>query len=73
MSCKCPVCGRNTTTVGTLFSHIVNIHDPGHERWLNTYCRSNNIDLTELLRQRALDNKDANKPLTAVLKRDFCS
>lgn len=70
--CKCPVCGRRTTSVGTLFSHLLNIHDPRHANWLESYCRSNNINFMELLSDRVRGVKDANKPLTDALKRDFC-
>jgi len=70
--CKCPVCGRKTASVGTLFSHLVNIHDPSHEKWLDSYCKSNNINFMKVLADRVKEAKDANKPLTDALKRDFC-
>jgi uncharacterized protein YutE (UPF0331/DUF86 family) len=70
--CKCPVCGRQTASVGTLFSHLVNINDPRHEKWLESYCNSNNINLMKLLVDRTKGTKDANRPLTDALKRDFC-
>lgn len=72
MRCKCPVCGKSTTTVGTLFSHLVNIHDTRHARWLESYCQTNNVNFGRLLVDRVKGIKDANKPLTDVLKRDFC-
>lgn len=70
--CKCPVCGKQTASVGTLFSHLVNIHDPRHEKWLESYCKSNNINFMKLLVDRVKGAKDANRPLTDALKRDFC-
>lgn len=70
--CKCPVCGRQTASIGTLFSHLVNIHDPQHGEWLESYCLSNNINFMKLLVDRVKGIKDANKPLTDALKRDFC-
>lgn len=73
MSCKCPVCGKQTTTVGTLFSHVINIIDIRHEKWLESYCQSNGVNLMHLLAERAKGTKDANKPLTDLLRRDFCS
>jgi len=72
MACKCPVCGRQTASVGTLFSHLVNIHDPQHGKWLESYCQSNNINFMKLLVDRAKGMKDASKPLTDALRRDFC-
>jgi uncharacterized protein YutE (UPF0331/DUF86 family) len=70
--CKCPVCGRKTASVGTLFSHLINIHDPRHEKWLDAYCKSNKIDFMKILADRVNGTKDANKPLTDALKKDFC-
>lgn len=70
--CKCPVCGRQTASVGTLFLHLVNIRDPQHEKWLESYCQSNNINFLKVLVDRVEGIKDANKPLTDALKRDFC-
>ncbi|MDD5700490.1 MAG: hypothetical protein PHU23_00445 [Dehalococcoidales bacterium] len=70
--CKCPVCGKQTANVGTLFSHLINIRDEKHEKWLESYCKMNKINLGKLLVDRAQDKKDANKPLTDLLKRDFC-
>jgi hypothetical protein len=70
--CKCPVCGKRTTSVGTLFSHLLNIHDPQHANWLESYCQSNDINFLELLSDRVRGMKDANKPLTDALKKDFC-
>jgi predicted nucleic-acid-binding Zn-ribbon protein len=72
MVCKCPVCGRNTATVRTLFMHLVNIRDIRHEKWLDSYCKANKINYMKLLVNRMEDKKDANKPLTDALKRDFC-
>ena len=72
MPCKCPVCRKNTTTVGTLFLHLVNIHDTRHARWLESYCQTNNVNFGKLLVDRVKGIKNANKPLTDVLKRDFC-
>ncbi len=72
MVCKCPVCERNAASVGTLFLHVVNTQDAKHKEWLESYCQSNNINLMKLLADRALDKKDANKPLTNLFKRDFC-
>lgn len=72
MPCKCPVCGRNTASVGTLFLHLVNTRDIGHEKWLESYCQSNKINFMKVLVDRAKGTKDANKPLTDALKRDFC-
>jgi hypothetical protein len=73
MSCKCPQCGKVTSNVGTLFSHLINIHDPAHDEWLKSYCKSNNIDLLTILLNRAKEIPNANKPLTTILKRDFCN
>ena len=73
MACKCPVCRRRTASVGTLFSHPVNISDPQHERWLESYCQSKNINLKKILVDRVEGIKDANKPLTNALRRDFCT
>jgi hypothetical protein len=70
--CECPVCRKRTASVGTLFSHILNIHDPQHTTWLESYCRSNNINLMKLLANRVEGIRDANKPLTDALRRDFC-
>jgi len=72
MICRCPVCRKTTSTVGTLFSHIINNTDTSHEKWLESYCKLNNIDFGRLLLDRINGNKDANKPLTVLLKRDFC-
>lgn len=72
MHCKCPVCGRQTATVGTLFLHLVNIHDAGHENWLESYCQSNDVSLMKVLLDRVEGKKYANKPLTDILRRDFC-
>jgi len=72
MACTCPVCRKRTAHVGTLFSHLINIHDRSHEMWLESYCKKNNVNFGRLLADRALDKKDANKPLTDMLKRDFC-
>jgi hypothetical protein len=72
MPCRCPVCRKKTTSVGTLFSHIVNIRDIQHERWLASYCQANNIDLGIVMLNRVKGIKGANKPLTNVLKRDYC-
>lgn len=72
MSCECPVCGRETEHVGTLFSHILNTHNPTHREWLDDYCVKNNINMMRLLAERALDKKNANKPLTDAFRRDFC-
>jgi len=44
MACTCPVCGKQTAHVGTLFSHLLNIHDRGHEKWLESYCVKNSIN-----------------------------
>jgi len=72
MACICPVCGKQTAHVGTLFSHFLNIHDRGHETWLESYCAKNSINFGKLLVDRVKEKKDANKPLTDLLKRDFC-
>jgi len=72
MSCECPVCGKQTATVGTLFSHLVNIHDHNHEDWLESYCQSNGVNLMGVLVERTTGRKGANKPLTDILRRDFC-
>jgi len=71
-ACTCPVRSRYTSSVGTLLSHLVNIQDPQHEKWLEGYCQKNKINYMHLLPNRALGKQDANKPLTDVLKRDFC-
>lgn len=73
MPCKCPVCGRQTATVGTLFLHLVNIRDTEHEKWLESYCQSNNVNYMKMLVERVKCTKDANKPLTDILRRDFCN
>lgn len=73
MRCKCPVCGRQTATVGTLFSHLVNIHDTSHEKWLESYCQSNGVNFMKVLLERVKGTKNANKPLTDILRRDFCN
>lgn len=73
MRCKCPVCGKQTAHVGTLFSHLLNIHDRSHETWLESYCAKNSINFGKLLIDRMKGKKDANKPLTDLLKRDFCT
>lgn len=70
--CTCPVCGKRTAHVGTLFSHLINTRDLGHEIWLESYCKKNNVNLGKLLVDRVKEKKDANKPLTDILKRDFC-
>jgi len=70
--CKCPVCGKQTASVGTLFLHLIGIRDPRHEKWLVSYCQSNDINLGKLLADRVNEIKDANKPLTDALRRDFC-
>jgi len=72
MACKCPVCGRQTASVGTLFLHLIGIRDLQHEKWLISYCQSNDINLGKLLAERVKEIKDANKPLTDALRRDFC-
>ncbi|GAG91836.1 unnamed protein product [marine sediment metagenome] len=72
MSCKCPLCDKETTSVGTLFLHLINIHDDRHERWLESYCSENNINFGELLANRVKGVKNANKPLTDILRRDYC-
>lgn len=72
MSCRCPVCGRRTNSVGTLFLHLVNIHNSKHQSWLESYCSSNNINFMKVLVDRVKGVKDANRPLTEALKRDFC-
>jgi len=72
MACVCPVCDRETKTVGTLLLHVVNTHDPRHESWLELYCSSNKINLTSILVNRAKNVEGANDPLTKALKRDFC-
>ena len=73
MACKCPVCKKADSTVGALVSHIVNSHDAAHEKWLESYCESNKIDFGRMVLEQINGNKDANKPLTAPIKRDFCS
>ena len=73
MGCICPVCAKQTTHVGTLFSHLLNIHDRSHETWLESYCAKNSINFGKLLVDRVQEKKDANEPLTDLLKRDFCT
>lgn len=73
MSCKCPVCGRKTKSVGTLFLHLRNIRDFRHERWLDSYCTSNNINLMRITVKSIKNVKGANRPLTEALRRDFCT
>ncbi len=72
MACICPVCRKRTAHVGTLFSHLVNISDINHITWLESYCKKNNVNFSKLLADRVKEKKDANKPLTDLLKRDFC-
>ncbi len=71
MAYRCPVCLKETTTVGTFFSHVINIPDETHRDWLREYCRLNGINLMKLLGERAMDIKGANKPLTDAFRRDF--
>ena len=71
MICRCPVCGKVTVSVGTLFLHLVNLNDTKHEKWLDSYCKLNNIDFMKVLADGAKGTKDANKPVTDALKRDF--
>lgn len=73
MACICRVCGKRTAHVGTLFSHLINIHDSRHETWLGSYCRKNSVNLGNLLVDRAKEKEGATKPLTDLLKRDFCT
>jgi len=73
MACICPVCEKQTAHVGTLLSHLINIHDRNHETWLESYCRKNSVNFGKLLVDRAKEKKDANKPLIDLLKRDFCT
>ena len=73
MACICPVCGKRTAHVGTLFSHLINIHDMNHATWLEYYCEKNSVNFGKLLVDRVKEKKDANKPLTDLLKRDFCT
>ena len=73
MACKCPVCGRETKSVGTLFLHLLNIHDFRHERWLDSYCSSNGINLMKILVNRVKNVKGANEPLIEALKKNFCT
>ena len=73
MACKCPVCKKETKHVGTLYLHILNVHDKIHESWLNSYCASNNINLMKILVDRAKNTKGANEPLIEALRRDFCT
>ncbi len=73
MACECPVCGRRTAHVGTLFSHLINIHDINHTARLESYCEKNDVNFGKLLIDRVKEKKDANKPLTDLLKRDFCT
>ena len=72
MAFKCPVCKKTTSTVGTLIEHIANNQDASHEKWLEVYCQKNNIDFGRMILERLNGNKDANRPLTVPLKRDFC-
>jgi len=73
MACICPVCGKQTAHVGTLFSHLINIRDMNHETWLESYCKKNSVNFGKLLVDRVKEKKDAIKPLTDLLKRDFCT
>jgi hypothetical protein len=73
MACKCPVCRKPTAHVGTLFSHIMhNIYDSRHEKWLESYCSANSVELSKLLADWGKEIEGATKPLTSLLKRDFC-
>jgi hypothetical protein len=74
MACKCPVCGKQTAHVGTLFSHLMNnMYDNRHETWLGSYCNTNDVNLSSLLADWAKEKEGATKPLTTLLKRDFCA
>jgi hypothetical protein len=73
MACICPVCGKRTTHVGTLFSHLINIRDSRHETWLESYCRKNGVNFGNLLVDRVKEKEGATKPLTDLLKKDFCT
>ena len=74
MACICPVCGKRTAHVGTLFSHLThNIYESRHETWLGSYCRKNSVDLGNLLVDWAEEKEGATKPLIGLLKRDFCT
>lgn len=73
MACKCPVCGKPTAHVGTLFSHLINIRDSRHETWLFSYCRKKGVNLGGLLADRVKEKEGATKPLTDLLKNDFCA
>jgi hypothetical protein len=73
MSRRCPVqgYGKITSNVGTLFSHLINIHDETHDKWLESYCKINNINLMGLLVDHVNEVKNATSSLTNCFKRDF--
>jgi hypothetical protein len=72
MACICPVCRKRTAHVGTLFSHLINIRDSRHETWLESYCRKNSVNFGSILVDRVKEKEGATRPLTDLLKRDFC-
>ena len=59
-------------TLAHYFPHLINIHDNRNERQLESYCEENNINFGELLINRVKVVKNANKPLTDILRRDYC-
>lgn len=71
MSCKCPVCGRITKHVGTLYLHLTG-RNTAHLEWLESYCQSKGLNYGQILSNGLRDVKDATKPLTNLLKEDFC-
>ena len=73
MACKCPVCKKSNSTVGALVEHVVNSQDNSHQEWLETYCGKNKIDFGRMILLQLNGDKNANKPLNAPLKRDFCN
>ena len=73
MACKCPVCKKAASGTDGLVTHIVNSHDESHEKWLESYCESNGVDFARMVLEQINGNKNAAKPLTAPVKRDFCS
>ena len=71
MACKCPVCQKTSPSVDNLLEHIMN-DDSRHEKWLKTYTDSKNLDFGRMVLQQINGNADAYKPLTALLKKDYC-
>ncbi len=73
MACNCPVCKKSMSEIGALVEHVTGSQDNSHQEWLQSYCQKKKIDFGRMILKQINGDKNANKPLAAPMKKDFCN